>query len=451
MPSASARRDREVDDVRIDVWRATCERMRMRSLFVVVALASSHAFAQTDPASTDATPILAPAAEPTMTTTTPADPTTTEPPAEPTTTTTPTAFAACLALAQGGAAPTPVVTCLDRVVSDAPESLDAVRATAAKTMLEAALLHPIATAPPVGAPVAEPFAPPGRLELVGVAGVFGVWNAIALGVSVSSALQAEPGASLLGTSALSLGAGVGFAVGGYYLGEALDLDEGGGKLVASGIVWGSNMGIAASILVLDLVKPQGGGAAFVTLAPVVGMGYVGGGLGLLAAKLGRFDAAQVSLVNSGGALGSFLGAMAVTNLAANQVGGVAPYTLTYMAGNAAGLVGFGILGNLVEVTWSETLIGDLGMVLGATVVGLGTVGVLISTQANLSNQTATLLMTGATSLGAVGGYAAGLGIAMAVRPKPALAPSALNVLPMSSFVVDKAGALAPTLGLMASF
>lgn len=350
-------------------------------------------------------------------------------------------FSPCVLLARRGVSRSEVDACLQHAVTSDPESLSAVRARAAKTMLDA-----------VGVAEAPAFAAPGRLELVGVGGVFGVWNAIAVGTTVGISTNADPGPMLIGTAVLALAAGVGFGYGGHLLGEEAALDEGGGKLVASGLVWGTNMGIAAAFFALDAIRPETSGLQAMSLfGPIVTMGYVGGAVGFAAAKLGRFDAAQVSLVNSGGALGSFLGGMVAINMLQQGVQGTAPYAFTYMAGNAVGLVGFGVLGNTLKLTWSETLIGDLGMVIGGTVGGLGMVGALLSMGGN-NNGAAVTLTTGAASVGAVGGYAAGLLVATMLRtgddisaaPKVALTPS-------SGAVVDGTGALVPTMGMQVAF
>jgi hypothetical protein len=194
----------------------------------------------------------------------------------------PSAFDGCVQQARTGAPIDVVAACLDAIIAADPtgEGRDA---RAARTMLDA-----LASAPPpvvAAAPPAEAAVPPGRLELVGVAGLFGVWNAIAFGLSAQSLSESTNGGLvLLGTSALALGAGVGFGYAGNVLGERMRLDEGGGRLVASGLVWGSNMEIATSVLLLDVVKPEGRNTIPTALAPVVAFGFVGGGVGLLAAK-----------------------------------------------------------------------------------------------------------------------------------------------------------------------
>lgn len=343
-------------------------------------------------------------------------------------------------MARQGAPAVEVDACLKHAVTSDPESLSAVRATAALTMIEAMKL---AETPA--------FAKPGRLELVGVTGVFGVWNAVAAGATIGLSSGADTGPILLTTAGLALVSGVGFGYAGHLLGEKAALDEGGGKLVASGLVWGSNMGIAAAFLALDVTKPDDAGLTALTIfGPIVTMGYVGGAVGFAAAKLGRFDAAQVSLVNSGGAIGSFLGGMVAINMLQAGVEGTAPYALTYMAGNAIGLVGFGVLGNTLKLSWSETLIGDLGMVIGGTVGGLGMMGLLLSTNGDNADA-AVGLITGAASVGVVGGYAGGLLVATMLRSDDAAHTPLVAMTPNTGAVLDAGGAIVPTMGMRVSF
>ena len=389
----------------------------------------------TTPAQTTPAPAPVPAA--------PSDPAGDTPP--PATTTTPPegtlatdTFSPCIALAKSGAPRDDVTACLAKAERLDPEGLNGVRATAALTMLEA-----IQTGEQGGV-----FGDPGRLELVGVAGVFGVWNAIAIGTTAAVTAEADPGFSFLGIAGLALVSGVGFGYGGYLLGEAAELDEGGAKLVSSGLVWGSNMGIAAATIAAENLQPEtAGGSLAVVLLPVVAMGYVGGAVGFGAAKVGRFDAAQVSMVNSGGALGSFVGGMVAINMAERGVEGVTPYALTYMAGNAAGLVGFGILSNTLDLSWGETIIGDLGMVAGGTAGGLGMVGALLIIGGD-SNTPFVALTTGASSLGAMGGYAAGVAAAIALRSRGVEAPATAFKLQFNTgAILDRTGALVSTMGL----
>jgi hypothetical protein len=75
------------------------------------------------------------------------------------------------------------------------------------------------------------------------------------------------------------------------------------------------------------------------------------------------------------------------NILFANVEGVAPYALTYID----------------DVSWSETLVGDLGMVIGGTVLGLGAAGVPLAAESSGEPQLAVAIVTGAAS---VGGYAA---------------------------------------------
>ncbi len=320
----------------------------------------------------------------------------------------------------------------------APESLDSIRARAALSMIEALTVAEVPPPPPAfGA---------GRLELVGVSGLFGVWNAVAGGVSVASLAQLDGGPAFLGTAAGALVAGVGFGVGGYYLGEALELDESKSKLVASGLIWGSNMGMALAPLVASAAIDTGTALPLIVLTPIVLAGYAGGAGGLAAGMFIDLTPADVSMVNSGGFFGSVVGGLMLTNLLAWQVSGTAPYSLTYVAFNAAGLAAGGLLAKNSDYTWGETLVADLGMAIGGTTLGLGSAGVLLFSSSG-DPRVAAGLVTGATALGMAGGYAAGLATARLLRP----ADAAVQIAPMSGAVLDVDGNVVATAGFAAHF
>ncbi len=302
------------------------------------------------------------------------------------------AYTKCLTTAR---VDTPAVlsACFERVATAYPDTLAAVRARANVSLLEAER----------GVEKSS-WLPPGRLELVGVAGIFGVWNAIAGGVIVANNVdEGNPGALLIGVSVASLALGVGFGVGGAAIGDALKLDEGASRLVASGLIWGTNMGIGLLPVVFDLA-PEANVA--VPILTVVGGGWVGG-LGALALTNGlRLDVPAVSIMNSGGIWGSVVGGLIMANLSNAQVEAPAAYSAAYLGSNVAGLVGGALLSQVVDVSWGETLIFDLGAVIGGSVLGLGTAGILVAS--NTGELYGTQLMTGAIGLGVLGGYGIGM-------------------------------------------
>ena len=306
------------------------------------------------------------------------------------------AYDECLRLA-GRVTTTNLTACFARVGTKYPDSLAAIRARANVSLLEAE--HDL-----VNGEEKQGWLPPGRLELVGVAGLFGVWNAIAGGVLVATNVEGgNPGALLIGISAASLALGVGFGVGGAAIGDALKLDEGASRMVASGIVWGTNMGIGLLPVVFDLDREGNGSAAIIT---VLGAGWAGG-LGTLAlTNVLRLDTPSVSMVNSGGIWGSVVGGLVMLNLANARVQPSAAYSAAYIGANFVGLVGGGLLSQTVNVSWGETLVFDLGAVIGGSVLGFGTTGLLIAS--GNDGQFATPIITSAVGVGVIGGYAVGM-------------------------------------------
>lgn len=325
------------------------------------------------------------------------------------------AYETCLRSARNDEAKL-VRRCFDGVATRWPDTLAAVRARANVSLLDVEM--------ELGK---QTWLPPGRLELVGVAGLFGVWNAIAGGVVVASNVDGgNPGALLLGVSAASLALGVGFGVGGGFIGDALKLDEGASRLVASGLVWGTNMGIGLLPVVFSVDTRGNGTAAVLT---VLGGGWAGG-LGALAlTNVLDLDATGVSMVNSGGIWGSVVGGMVMINLVNAGVQQSAAYSAAYVGSNVLGLVGGGLLSQVVTATWGETLIFDLGAVIGGSVLGFGSFGAMISVGA--PGEVQTTVITSAVGVGVLGGYAAGMVAVAMLRDveMPLLRPFGATIKP----------------------
>lgn len=287
--------------------------------------------------------------------------------------------------------------------------------------------------------------PAGRLGISTTLGLFGVWNAVAGGILIgSNAPNLVDGAGLVaGTGAAAVALGIGAGVGGYFLADALQLDEGAARLVASGVVWGTVLGTAMAPSIAQVEGPAGFNLA---IGGVVGAGYVGGGAALLLSSLVTFDEAQVGMINSGGLIGSGVGLLLLPNLAAANVGDTSMYSLTFIGSTLVGLTAGGIVGRTVNYTWGETLLCDLGAVLG--VVAGGTVSVV----AGMSGATEMPLLTAPPAVGLVGGYVvsalivrewrAGRG-APIWRDAPSVRPVAMAV-PVGKTMV-------PTVGVMGSF
>ena len=365
------------------------------------------------------------------------------------------ALHACLQLAQTPGTPAAVRACFADVATSFADTLAATRAAASVTLLDAqAIAASVGAAPSDGPP---PLLAPGRIELVGVSGIFGVWNAIAGGIVVGLQLpNANGGVLFLGTSAAALGLGVGAGVGGYFLGEALSLSEGDARVTASGLLWGTNLGIALQGALMPTLFPLGGNTSTsLSLGTVVAGGWTVGLLGLASTRFAHLDGPQVSLLNSGGIMGSFLGGMVLVNLATRNVQGNWPYALTYMGGNVAGLAAGYALGRVLDLSWGETLIGDLGMVLGGVVTSTATAGTLLLIGGNADGVVVGTIITSAASMGVVGGYAAGLAVVSALRgAKKAVWRTALDGVvlePAALAVFDRRGLALPAAGFRARF
>lgn len=271
--------------------------------------------------------------------------------------------------------------------------------------------------------------PAGRLGITTTLGLFGVWNAVAGGLLVSTNAPLTNGTGLVagtGVAALVLGVAGGF--GGYYLADRLQLDEGSARLVASGVIWGTVIGSAMAPTVASIGDKTGFNLA---ITGVVAAGYIGGGGAVLLASFIPFDEAQVSMINSGGFIGGTLGVLALPNLLSAQVEGIAPYSLTFAGATTVGLVAGGIVGRKLSLTWGEALLCDLGGVLGG--IAGGTVSVVLG-GAGVDNVT---LLTLPPAVGLVAGYVGGAVFvsqwranrgAPVWRDAPAVRPTAMAIV-----------------------
>jgi hypothetical protein len=357
--------------------------------------------AASDPATAPATdPATDPATEPAT------DTAAARPPAADTTTTAPPTFrddpdaeaahTTCARLAETvGSDPAAVRTCYLDLVTRWPGTVAALKAETSLFILRSPLVQ--------GSGNAGLNIPAGRLGITTAVGAFGLWNAIAGGIVTGvNVPNVNPTALIAGTGVVGVAAGIGFGIGGYFLAEKLQLDEGAARLVASGLLWGTVLGtsIAPTIAFSD----TGGTAGFnLGIASVVGAGYLAGGAALLLTSMVSFDEAQVSMINSGGAIGATLGLLLLPNLAAAGVTEVAPYSLAFAGTTTAGLAAGGLLGRSLQLTWGEALLCDLAAVLGG--FAGGTASLLMGT---VTGSPSVTFMTAIPAIGVVGGYGAGL-------------------------------------------
>ncbi len=349
--------------------------------------------------------------------------------------------------------------CLRAVVEEAPGTLPAAKAGSAIAVLDAQVLagrdHN-----DVEATANATLIPAGRLGITTAAGLFGVWNGVAAGlITQVTAPGLNPGITLIGSGVLAVGLGATFAVGGYMLADKLELDEGAARLVASGLLWGTNIGIGSAFVAGDALALTNSTLALdAALLTVVLGGYAGAGAALGIASLVEFDEAQVSLINTGGWIGSLLGLLILPNYATYGAffgpGTLALYGATYAALATAGLLGGGVAGRFLHLTWGEALLADLGGVAGVVLGGALSLGVVATTGGTLG-QASVPFVTGAVALGALGGAAGAIGGAMVwrnARGAPLLRgePDGLHAtVGAVGAVVDKAGNVVPTAPILA--
>lgn len=366
-------------------------------------------------------------------------------------------LAACVPLV-AARADTEARACLDEVLRFGDDTTAALRASALVSVLDAEPPPP----PPLdgGAPgPVEPgddpragariAIPPGRLELSSTAGLFGVWNGIAAGIAVAPHLpSANPAGLILGTGALAVGLGVGYGVGGYFLADALDLGEGDSRLVASSLVWGTTFGIAALPAILDVLRPEGDVALTLSLGTVVASGFALGGASLALATFTDFTTPHVSLINTGGWVGGLFGLLTIASLAP-YAPPLPAYSAGYLTVAGSGLLLGALSGMVLDLSWGETLLLDLGGVLGTVTAAAIVMSVTASGAVNGVPSTVLIPTSSAiTAAGTLGGIGLGLAATTLFRGEgssvfKSFGEGITMLPPAPAFVVDKDGALAP--------
>lgn len=342
--------------------------------------------------------------------------------------------------------------CLDEVLGYGEDTTAALRVTALRGVLDAAPPAPLEG--DVGDGTDEEggrgFAiPPGRLELSSTAGLFGVWNGIAAGIALAPHLpDGNPAGIILGTGALAVGLGIGYGVGGYYLAEALNLGEGDSRLVASSLVWGTSFGIAALPAVLDIVQPADNMALTLSLGTVVASGFALGGAGLALATFTDLTTPHVSLINTGGWVGGLFGLLTIASLA--PYGPPLPaYSAGYLAVAGSGLLAGALAGMVLDLSWGETLLLDLGGVLGTVTAAAIVMSVTASGAVNSVPSTVLIPTSSAiTAAGTLGGLGLGLAATALFRGDggslfKGFGDDVAMLPPMPAFVLDKDGEIAP--------
>jgi len=277
--------------------------------------------------------------------------------------------------------------CLDALSQNHPEhqaEIDRVRRVLDATAPKSA---PVVEEPPIEASPAPPrddsplpaFLSPGRLELAAVSGIYGVWAGVTAGLflgfnSDQYLWNIDPSLIILTTGGAGVGLGLAALAGGYVVADALDIDQGNAWAYTAGMTWGTSFAISALPVFYDAgVVPW-----WLTDEVNAGLPLLGGGIGAATAfglsLVVDPELPEVSMMNTGGwtagAAGLLVGLNAVlwSEQASHQPTTVA---LTYVAGKTVGL-GLGLLASqFIDYTWGETLLGDVGVVLGALLFGSG--------------------------------------------------------------------------------
>ena len=250
----------------------------------------------------------------------------------------------------------------------------------------------------------------GRLELSAAGGIFGVWNGVAGGIVMQSFLadtDFNPGFIILGAGAISAAMGAAYAAGGFLLADASVLGSNAGRLVTTGMAVGTAMGIAGAFAAADILEPTKIRPNLITATTVsttVLGGYLGGAAGGAAAYFLDLDAGQVSMINSGAALGAFNGLMLIPNL--NAV--YAPIwgsSLAFVLSTAVGVGGGYALSEVLEFTWIEALICGGGAVLGVLALTPATSAAGPFLGVPYQGLAASLWYTAPAMVGSTGGFA----------------------------------------------
>lgn len=320
--------------------------------------------------------------------------------------------------------------CLERLVEEAPDTTAALRASSVLSAVppRAAMSEEVLPRRPL------PF-DPGHLELALTSGLFGAYNGAvgALWLSLNPDLTPPYVSALGGVGAALLGGG--YTLGTWLLADGLDLSQGDSHLLASGIGWGTALGLTLAPWMFSLAGvpwPEGVMPPFrhdlstalpLGLLPSVVGGYVGlGGAAVLAALL-ELEASQVATLNTGGGTGFLLGLGA----------------------------GLGVAHLLRLDVW-EVLLIDLATVAAFALVGGGA---YLLRSAGPPSPELDVVAGGATALGTVVGLGASTAAVSFFRVRRGESASRAGVLPLDvlfappTAVLDRDQQLVPMFSLVA--
>jgi hypothetical protein len=265
--------------------------------------------------------------------------------------------------------------------------LDALQVANPGREREIARVRRLLDATPVVAPVGgEPgqlmlpaFLKPGRLEVSAVSGIYGVWAGVTAGLllgfnSDQYLWNIDPSIVILTTGGAGVGLGLAGLAAGYAIADRLDVDQGHAWSYTAGMTWGTSYAISTLPMLYDLNAVPW----WLTDEVNAGLPLLGGGIGAASAfglaLVVDPDIAEVSMMNTGGWTAGLTGLLLGLNtIMWSEQQSYQPTTmaLSYVIGKSVGL-GLGLAASqFIDYTWGETLLGDVGVVLGGLLFGSG--------------------------------------------------------------------------------
>jgi hypothetical protein len=272
-------------------------------------------------------------------------------------------------------------------VKGARTCLDELKAAAPERERELAPVYRLVDATPEVAPIGgeagqlmmPAFLKPGRLELAAVSGIYGVWAGVTTGLllgfnSDQYLWNIDPSIIILTTGGAGVGLGLAGLTAGYVVADTLDVDQGHAWSYTAGMTWGTSYAISALPLLYDLHAVPW----WLTDEVNAGLPLLGGGIGAASAfglaLVVDPDIAEVSMMNTGGwtaGLTGFLVGMNAILWSEQQSYQPTTMAMSYMVGKTVGL-GVGLAASqIIDYTWGETLLGDVGVILGGLLFGSG--------------------------------------------------------------------------------
>jgi hypothetical protein len=250
----------------------------------------------------------------------------------------------------------------------------------------------------------------GRAEFALAGAGLGVFSGI-VGTGMLGATFGEvinPGVLILGGGIATTALGIGYGVGGYVLGDDDLFGENGARLATLGAVVGTGTAFALTPLLAE-------GLSSVSADPRVGINVIGGAwiigghagvaAGLLASRTLQLDARDVTLITAGTAMSFATGLLVLPNLAANNVQGAAPYSLTLIGTTFAGIGASYWAGTQLDLEIVDTLLGLGGATLAASALS-ATMAAALPSLGVQDPAAFTAITTGTAIVGIFGGFAA---------------------------------------------